>query len=201
VRAPAHSTPSSCRPHLPAPVSSLPTRSPTTWHRRLGHPGAATLHHLAQTSSISCNSKADGNHLCHACQLGRHVRLPFSSSPSRASLNFDLIHCDLWTSPVPSVSGFKYYLVILDHCSHFVWTFPLRLKSDTFSPSPISLPMFTLNSGAQSNPCNVIMVANLLTPPLVLLSCQRCLTTHVLPLHLPTKWQSRAHPSHPQQHH
>jgi hypothetical protein len=32
----------------------------------------------------------------------------------------------------PSVSGFKYYLVILDHCSHFIWTFPLRLKSDTF---------------------------------------------------------------------
>jgi hypothetical protein len=43
-----------------------------------------------------------------------------------------MIHCDLWTSPVPNVSGFKYYLVILDDFSHFVWTFPLRLKSDTF---------------------------------------------------------------------
>ena len=31
-----------------------------------------------------------------------------------------------------SVSGYKYYLVILDDCSHFLWTFPLRLKSDTF---------------------------------------------------------------------
>ena len=26
-----------------------------------------------------------------------------------------------------------YYLVILDDCSHRLWTFPLRLKSDTFS--------------------------------------------------------------------
>jgi len=43
------------------------------------------------------------------------------------------MHCDLWTSPVVSVSGYKYYLVILDDCSHFLWTFPLRLKSDTFS--------------------------------------------------------------------
>jgi hypothetical protein len=36
--------------------------------------------------------------------------------------NFDLVHCDLWTS-VASISGYKYYLVILDDCSHYVWTF------------------------------------------------------------------------------
>jgi transposase InsO family protein len=108
------------------------TPSPATWHRRLGHPGKATLHSLAQSSSIIC-SKPDDDSLCHACQLGRHVRLPFTSSLSRAPHNFDLIHCDLWTSPIISVSGFKYYLVIIDDCSHFLWTFPLRLKSNTFS--------------------------------------------------------------------
>jgi len=32
-----------------------------------------------------------------------------------------------------SVSGYKYYLVILDDFSHYSWTFPLRLKSDTFT--------------------------------------------------------------------
>jgi hypothetical protein len=47
--------------------------------------------------------------------------------------NFDLIHCDLWTSPIVSISGYKYYMVILDDRSHFVWTFPLCVKSDTFS--------------------------------------------------------------------
>jgi hypothetical protein len=46
---------------------------------------------------------------------------------------FDLIHCDLWTLPVIGISSFKYYLVILDYCSHYLWTFLLRLKSDTFS--------------------------------------------------------------------
>jgi transposase InsO family protein len=66
-------------------------------------------------------------------QLVRHTRMPFVSSTPRADNNFNLIHCDLWTSPVVSVSGYKYYLVILDDCSHFVWTFPLRVKSDTFS--------------------------------------------------------------------
>ena len=80
----------------------------------------------------SCNKELSTS-LCHACQLGRHVRLPFTSSTSSATNKFDLIHCDLWTSPVSSVSGFKYYLVILDDCSHYLWTFPLCLKSDTFS--------------------------------------------------------------------
>jgi hypothetical protein len=58
----------------------------------------------------------------------------FSSSTSRAAQAFDLVHCDLWTSLVLSLSGYKYYLVILDDFSHshFLWTFPLRLKSDTF---------------------------------------------------------------------
>ena len=45
---------------------------------------------------------------------------------------FDFIHCDLWTSPIVSISGYKYYLVILDDCFHYLWTFPLRLKSDTY---------------------------------------------------------------------
>jgi hypothetical protein len=35
----------------------------------------------------------------------------------RATHNFQLIHCNLWTSPITSVSGHKYYLVILDDYS------------------------------------------------------------------------------------
>jgi transposase InsO family protein len=58
--------------------------------------------------------------------------LPFPSSSTRVVQPFDLVHCDLWTSPVSSVSGYKYYLVILDDCTHYSWTFSLREKSDTF---------------------------------------------------------------------
>jgi hypothetical protein len=46
---------------------------------------------------------------------------------------FDLMHLDLWASPVVSVSGSKYYLVILDDFTHYLWIFPLMLKSDTFT--------------------------------------------------------------------
>ena len=40
------------------------------------------------------------------------------------------MHCDVWTSPVTSVAGAQYYLVILDDFTHFCWTFPLVRKSE-----------------------------------------------------------------------
>jgi hypothetical protein len=99
----------------------------TLWHRWLGHLGFEALSTLVP----SCN-KNELETLCHACQLGRHTRLTFHASSSRAIKNFDLIHYDLWTSPILSISSNKYYLILLDDCSHYTWTFPLRLKSNTF---------------------------------------------------------------------
>ena len=46
---------------------------------------------------------------------------------------FDIIHSDLWTSPILSVSGFKYYVLFLDHFSHFLWIYPLRTKNEVFN--------------------------------------------------------------------
>jgi hypothetical protein len=59
--------------------------------------------------------------------------LSFSSSSNRAAKAFYLIHLDLWTSLIVSVSGSQYHLVILDDFTHYLWTFPLKLKSDTFT--------------------------------------------------------------------
>jgi hypothetical protein len=120
----------------PAPSSSMSApsalvTSASTWHRRLGHPSVDVLSKLYHDSSVVCSRRS--HDLYHACQLGHHIHLPFVSSNSRADNNFDLIHCDLCTSPIVSISGYKYYLVILDDHSYFVWTFPLRVKSDTFS--------------------------------------------------------------------
>jgi hypothetical protein len=124
-----------------------------TWHQRLGHPGSDVLSQLRNATVISCPRSS--TELCHACQLGRHTRLTFSSSTSRASQPFDIIHCDLWTSPVVSVSGYKYYLVILDDYTHYLWTFPLRLKSNTsdvlssffrYTTTQFGLPIFFVNA-------------------------------------------------------
>jgi hypothetical protein len=100
--------------------------SASLWHQRLGHPGPDVLAKLSSIVVVSCN-KPKHVPICHACQLGRHTRLPFAQSMSCNTQCFDLVHCDLWTSPAISVSRFKYYLVILDDFSHYSWTFPLRL--------------------------------------------------------------------------
>lgn len=82
-------------------------------------------------SNIPSNKAAST--LYHACQLGKHVQLPVSRSKSSTSALFQLIHCDLWTSPILSTFGFPYYLVVLDYFSQFMWIFLLHRKSDTTS--------------------------------------------------------------------
>ncbi|KAJ9557001.1 LOW QUALITY PROTEIN: hypothetical protein OSB04_011615 [Centaurea solstitialis] len=69
---------------------------------------------------------------CHACQLGKHYHLSFSHSLTKTSNVFELVHSDLWTSPITSLSGYKYYILVLDDFSHFLWVFPLRVKSNVF---------------------------------------------------------------------
>jgi hypothetical protein len=113
-----------------APYALVAIASSSTWHCHLSHPSPDILIKLSHSSVITCPRGIDDS-LCHACQLGRHIRLPFPS-PSRVVRLFDLIHCALWTSLVLSVCGFKYYLVILDDCIHYSWTFCLRHNSDTF---------------------------------------------------------------------
>jgi hypothetical protein len=75
--------------------------SASNWHHYLGHPGVNILSKLSKNSCVLCSRRT--HDFYHTCQLDQ----------------------DLWTSPIVSVSGYKYYMVILDDCSHFMWTFPL----------------------------------------------------------------------------
>ncbi|GJV32043.1 ribonuclease H-like domain-containing protein [Tanacetum coccineum] len=92
----------------PSPIPHAFLVSQHTWHQRLGHPGGEVLRCLVSSNFILCN-KEKPPVLCHACQLGKHVRLPFVSSSTVISSCFDIIHSDVWTSPILSLSGFKYY--------------------------------------------------------------------------------------------
>lgn len=98
------------------------TASSDIWHRRLAHPSEQTLNSLLSSSLLSCN-KCDAFHLCSACQIAKHTKLPFTISKSTAKEPFEIIHSDLWTSPI---SGIKYYVLFLDQYSHFLWVYPLR---------------------------------------------------------------------------
>jgi transposase InsO family protein len=60
------------------------------------------------------------------------ISQPFSNSNRVSSHLLDLIHTDVWTSPIPSVSGCKYYVVFIDDFSRFTWFYPLYNKSKVF---------------------------------------------------------------------
>jgi hypothetical protein len=63
------------------------------WYRRLGHPGRDTTTSRQRMLAIPLDKFS--SNLCHACQIGKHVRLPFSTSTCVIKVAFDLIHCDL----------------------------------------------------------------------------------------------------------
>ncbi|GJZ05244.1 ribonuclease H-like domain-containing protein [Tanacetum coccineum] len=116
----------------PSPIPHVFLISQHTWHQHLGHPGSDVLRRLVSNNVISCK-KEKPPVLCHACQLGKHVRLLFVSSKTIVSFCFDIVHSDVWTSPIPSLSGFQYYVLFLDHSSQFVWVYLLVRKSDVVS--------------------------------------------------------------------
>ncbi|GKA44849.1 ribonuclease H-like domain-containing protein [Tanacetum coccineum] len=64
--------------------------------------GSEVLRRLVSSDSISCN-KEKLPVLCHACQLGKHVKILF------------------------------YYVLFLDQYSQYVWVYPLMNKSDVLS--------------------------------------------------------------------
>lgn len=82
--------------HLGLTSSSAPSVS--LWHARPRHPGTPALSQLLHNFPFHCNKATDHN--CHACRLGKHARLPFSASATTTHFPFQLVHSDVWTSPV-----------------------------------------------------------------------------------------------------
>ncbi|KAJ9566982.1 hypothetical protein OSB04_002948 [Centaurea solstitialis] len=110
----------------------LLSTSRSTWHQRLGHPNDQVLQSLVSNNVISCNFNKNAT-ICNSCQLGKHIKLPFFNSSSTVSHAFEIIHSDVWTSPIPSISGLRYYVIFLDHYTHYLWVYPLKRKSDVFA--------------------------------------------------------------------
>ncbi|GKD27722.1 ribonuclease H-like domain-containing protein [Tanacetum coccineum] len=88
----------------PSPIPHAFLTSQHMWHQRLRHPGSEVLRRLISHNFISCN-KEKPPILCRACQLGKHVRLPFASFSTPVTSCFDIVHSDVWTSPIPSLPG------------------------------------------------------------------------------------------------
>jgi len=116
------------------PVSHPSTFAALTsnlWHSRLGHLGSFVLNSLSKNKFIDCNN-LNSSFVCDSCFFGKHVKLPFYASQSHTLMPFDIMHNDLWTSPILSSAGHKYYVLFLDDYSNFLWTFHVSKKSQVY---------------------------------------------------------------------
>jgi hypothetical protein len=107
--------------------------TPDVWHSRLGHSSFSIVDHVIKAYNLPTSSnKINKIPFCDFCPLGKSKQLPFSSSTLVSTGPLELIHTDLWTSPIPSMSGCKYYIVFIDDFSRYTWMYPLHYKSEAY---------------------------------------------------------------------
>ncbi|CAD6270849.1 unnamed protein product [Miscanthus lutarioriparius] len=96
-------------------------------HCRLGHMSFDTM----SRAFPDIMSKVDKKKLvCDACEFGKHMRASYISKGLRSTLPFILVHSDVWTSPVVSISGMKYFVTFIDCYSRMTWVYLMRHKNE-----------------------------------------------------------------------
>jgi GAG-pre-integrase domain len=100
-------------------------------HRRLGHLSFSALSKLYPPLFEKANKE---KLVCDTCEFGKHTRSSYSSSGSRNSLIFDLVHSDVWgPCPTTVVNGYKYFISFIDYFSRMTWLYLMKNKSDVFA--------------------------------------------------------------------
>jgi hypothetical protein len=100
------------------------------WHSRLGHPNHQVLQFMLNHKQIPVLKSKSSQLLCIPCHLAKSSKLPFCES-SRVTLTpLELIHSDIWISPVLSTNGYKYYIIFVDDFSRYTGQIPLKQISD-----------------------------------------------------------------------
>ncbi|MBW0486814.1 hypothetical protein O181_026529 [Austropuccinia psidii MF-1] len=109
--------------HLPTANKVITKESP--WHERLGHAGRSVIKSMGLPPS---------NDSCKICTLNKIHQLPFKDNFEHADLPLDCVHVDL-VGPIspPSISGFWYFLTIIDQATSYKIVHLLKNKLDTFS--------------------------------------------------------------------
>ena len=124
-------TPSSSpRPSLA--FASTAKTNLSDWHSRLGHPAFSILKHIVSAFNLPVSSNVLLNKPCNACSINKMHKLPFSTSTLQSNHPLDIVFSDVWTSPMVSVDGFKYYVIFVDHFTRYIWLYPLKQKSQVF---------------------------------------------------------------------
>jgi transposase InsO family protein len=96
-------------------------------HCRLGHLPFDTMAKVFP----EIMSKVDKRKLVYdACEYGKHTRSIYVSRGLRSISPFMLIHSDVWTCLVISISGMKYFVTFIDCYSRITWIYLMKQKNE-----------------------------------------------------------------------
>ena len=104
----------------------------TDWHSRLGHPALPILQKVISQFDLPIVLNALLAQPCSACSINKMHKLPFSTSTLRSTHLLDIVSSDVWSSPIQSIDGFKYYVLFVDHYTRYTWLYSLKQKSQVY---------------------------------------------------------------------
>lgn len=113
----------------PLALSTTTSSSFFDWHHRLGHPAFPILQKISSSFSPGFSCRNLNSLHCNACSINKSHKLPFHETSISSSRPLQVVFSDVWSSPIHSFDGFKYYLLLVDHFTRYMWFFPLKLKS------------------------------------------------------------------------
>ena len=146
---------------LPSPRSMKPTKDTAlytrvpdieTWHRRLGHCNTRSIVEMAK-NGVTKGMPIDLSSLpptCDHCAIGKQSRSPVPKVREgvKANRRLERVHVDLCgPMAVSSRSGNLYSMNVIDDFSGYVWSIPLRAKSEACSAIQIWHKAVTVQSG------------------------------------------------------
>jgi len=97
------------------------------WHQRLGHPSFSIFRQLLKNHCLPLTGSPDRTRVCESCQLGKSKQFPFFDSTRTSTRPLELVHSNVWTSSVASLSGYKFYVLFVDDYSRFTWLYPILI--------------------------------------------------------------------------
>ena len=86
---------------------------------RLGHANKLVVNRILSTFHLD-HSKDRNKSIYQACMQAKIHRQPLYSIGSISNKPFDVIFSDVWTSPIMSPAGYKYFVSFIDDYSRFI---------------------------------------------------------------------------------
>ncbi|KAI0515512.1 hypothetical protein KFK09_008177 [Dendrobium nobile] len=106
------------------------------WHARFGHINFQTLKEMQRGKLVHGIPEIDHPvQICDGCTVDKQHRLPFPRETKfRAEKPLQLLHGDICGPITPATpSGFRYFLLLVDDFSRYMWVYLLKSKSEAHS--------------------------------------------------------------------